>query len=181
VTLRNGSQYPGTFLSATSRDVTIVDNSGARRTFNVRDVQQLTFGDQNSTSNYNSSGNYNANSTGSYNSTDSVTLVSRLRQDISNAMNNANLTEGQRQSLQDATETLRQAAESTANGFDPNAREVRLALNNIVSLFDSNAFSSSDRQTVLEDVRQLRQARTDYRNNRGTRNRTQDQYRYRNQ
>lgn len=186
VIMRDGSQHTGTFLQGTSRVVTIVDSAGARRTFNVRDIQQVSFGDQvysNNSNAYgspNTNGNYAPNVNGNYDSAgnytvDSISLVSRLRQDMSNAMNNANLTDAQYQRLQDASETLRLAAENRTYAFDVNARNVRLALDNIAAGFNTNSFNANDRQTVLDDIRQLRQVRPGYSNNPGSRsNQIQD-------
>jgi len=175
VIMRDGSQFRGTFLQGTSRSVTIIDNSGARRTFSVRDIQQIMFGD----SNYSSNPNAYGAPVGSFIAEPPV-LVSRLRQDVADAMNNTNLPDPQYRRLQDATEVLRQAAENRSYVFDVNAREVRLALDNVVAVFNTPAFSPPDRQRVLEDIRQLRQVRPDLRNGPTNNNRNLDSNRYNN-
>jgi hypothetical protein len=43
ITLKNGNSYNGHFVSGTSRQIVFTDENGARRTFDVRDVNTIAF------------------------------------------------------------------------------------------------------------------------------------------
>ncbi len=77
--------------------------------------------------------------------------LSKLRSDVKTAMDNAaNLTGQQRQILSDARETLR---ETTGK------REIRTAMDNIRFIANADAFRPHDKQTVLDDLKHLREYR----------------------
>ncbi len=69
IVLRDGRTFGGIFLSGTSREITFQDDSGARRRFNVNEIQSINFNDQASRSdNRSGTSNYyrdnNSTSTG---------------------------------------------------------------------------------------------------------------------
>jgi hydroxypyruvate isomerase len=77
--------------------------------------------------------------------------LSKLRSDVKIAMDNAtDLTGEQRQILSHARERLR----STASN-----REIRTAMDNIRFIANGGAFRPHDKQTVLSDIKHLREYR----------------------
>jgi hypothetical protein len=82
--------------------------------------------------------------------------LNKLRDDVQRAMENAKLTDEQRETLTDANGTLREAAKVNTNLTN---RELRMALDNIRYVFNSQAFPAQDRQAVLDDLKLLRENR----------------------
>jgi hypothetical protein len=158
--MRDGTRYNGTFISGTSRQIVFADdNTGRQRRLDMRNVQEIAFGDAASTdyNNGNSSDRYRSgnDNTSDY---DRLNVLAKLREDMSAAATNANLTRVQRRSLEDSQAVLQTAADDRQAGRTVNLRAVRLALDNIRNLFSSDAFREEDRQVVLNDLDRLRAA-----------------------
>src|SRR3954454_23065158 len=116
VVMRDGRTFDGTFLSGSSRQITLVDSSGTRRQLQVSDIQELRFG-SGPNDNYRSgsrnrtvdNGSVFGNNNGSNNSNSNVDeagALSPIREDIRTAMYNANLNSNQRTALEDARRVL---------------------------------------------------------------------------
>jgi hypothetical protein len=149
VVMRDGSRHDGTFVSGTSRTITFVEQNGARRNFDMRDVAELRFGTSTPQSAQGSTGSYQ----------DTTSAVSRLRSSIDAAITNGSLTNRERRMLEDASATLGEAPSE-------NSREMRMALDNIRTVMRSSNVQATDRDRVLADIRDLQEVRRD-----GTRNR----------
>jgi hypothetical protein len=171
--MRDGTRYTGTFISGTSRQIVFADDStGRQRRLDMRNVQELAFGDTDSgayndrNSNNNSNDRYRSGN-GNTSEYDRMNVLSKLREDMSAAANNANLTRTQRRSLEDSQAVLQNAMDDRQAGRTVNVRAVRLALDNIRTLFSSNAFSQQDREIVMDDLERLRETGRNSDNNNG--------------
>ena len=158
VILRDGTRYTGTFISGTSQQIVFADNaSGRQRRLDVRNVQELAFGDTAITNNAENGNNRYRDNNRTAPEYDRVNMLGKLRDDMSAAANNANLTRLQRRSLEDSQAVLQTAADDRQAGRNVDTRAVRLAIDNIRSLFSSNAFRDEDRQVVMNDLERLRE------------------------
>jgi hypothetical protein len=153
VVMVDGTQYEGTLQRATSTSITILGEGGKERTFETRDVRELKFGSGTSAA---PSGTAARTSSSRSTSLDRTGQLNKLRDDVQRAMENAKLTDEQRETLTDANGTLREAAKVNTNLTN---RELRMALDNIRYVFNSQAFPAQDRQAVLDDLKLLRENR----------------------
>jgi hypothetical protein len=153
VVMMDGTRHEGKLMRATSTSITILGEGGNERTFETRDVRELKFGSESSKA---SSGTAARSSSSRNTSLDRTGQLNRLRDDVQRAMENAKLTEEQRETLTDANGTLREAAKENANVTN---RELRMAMDNIRYVFSSHAFQAQDRQAVLDDLKLLRENR----------------------
>ena len=86
-------------------------------------------------------------------------LLVMLMNDVNRAVANATLTADQKKTLDQSREALRQAAMKRKGGERADPQQVRAALENMRSLFQSDAFRAEDRQAVEEDLRNIREFR----------------------
>ncbi|HYI95701.1 MAG TPA: hypothetical protein VEX68_19320 [Bryobacteraceae bacterium] len=147
LTLRDGTRVEGTLLSASGTSITFIDSRGARRSYNVSNVEELAFGEA-STSRSRTEPELDA--------TRGTDLVARLNEDIGRAMERSTLSSRQRQMLQDARSTLTAAAEDLRENRTIDRRQVRTALDNVRYVMNGSGIQESDRQAVLDDIQQLR-------------------------
>lgn len=82
-------------------------------------------------------------------------VVVKLQNDVNKAMANANLTDDQKKTLEASRETLRKAAMKRRGGEKADKRQMRNALQDLRSIFQSEAFKPEDRQAVQDDLKQL--------------------------
>jgi hypothetical protein len=150
--MKDGSRYTGTFISGNSRNITFRTDNGTRRTYNIANVQELAFGDS-------LIGSTNDPAPRQYTDMERAEMLNRLRADVQTAINNGNLTARERRSADDALATLRDAAENRRDGYSVDSREVRLAMDNLRTLLDSNSIRPEDRDRLREDLNQLRAMR----------------------
>ena len=85
----------------------------------------------------------------------------QLRKDLAAAMANAQLTDEQKQTLQNAQSSLRQAREARKQGQKPDPRTVRQALQDIRGVAQSGALRPEDRDAVVRDVHNVQARRRD--------------------
>ena len=83
----------------------------------------------------------------------------QLRKDLAAAIANAQLTDEQRQTLQNAQSSLRQAREARKQGQKPDPQAVRQALQDIRGVAQSGALRPEDRDAVVRDVQNVQARR----------------------
>jgi len=83
----------------------------------------------------------------------------KLRTDLAKAVQNGNLTDAQKKTLQDAGTKLREAAQARQNGEKPDLSSVKKALGDIKKLADSGAFQPDDAAAVKADLDAMKQGR----------------------
>jgi hypothetical protein len=147
--LRNGSRIDGTLLNATRRTITFVDSRGDSRSYNVSDVEELVFGDSNSSAD-------RSRTEGSARTGTTLDLMNRLIADIGDIVNHSKLSTQQRQILEDARSVLSGAAADLQENRSVNARDVRRALDNIRYVMNGSDIRAQDRRAVLDDIDMLR-------------------------
>ena len=150
VTMRDGSRHSGVFLSGSSGSITLIDQDGDRRQFDRSQVVEIAFGNAASTA----TEQERSRTTAPVNRQSE--LLSRLRDDLTFAMQQSSLAARQRDILQDARDTLSAAIDDTEAGRTVNARSVRLALDNIRYVASSTGFRAADRRTLLDAINELR-------------------------
>ncbi len=174
LTMRNGATFRGTFNNANATQISFTEYNGNRQTVNVNDVQELRFGNDRDSNGPNQSPNrgpaQNDAGFGRDSSRNPATPpyptpgqpranylpaqdLDRLQSDLQTAMSNNSIPDGQRQSLQDSSDVLRNASEQARSGRPMDQRAVRLALDGIRNA--ANSFGQRDRDTLLEDVRRV--------------------------
>jgi hypothetical protein len=161
--LKNGTRHEGTFVNGTSRRITFVDESGRRRAFDVTQVQEVAFGT-------------GATDMPRETVVDLSAAVSRLRNDIRDAMGKVTIEYEDRQSLNRISETLRAAATDRQDGSVDyvDRREVRQALRDLQAFLDRGVFRDQDRRQIEADIQEVRGLRRATRpDNSGTRSRSQ--------
>ena len=176
--LRNGTQLRGTFNSANANQIGFTDSYGNRQNVNRSDVQELRFGNdsqgQTDGRDSNNTGFGRANGNGGFSNRDGVNRdgvnapgnlpspagtigmaddLDRLLQDLQAAMDNNNLSDSQRQTLEDSRSTLRNAAQQSRNGRQVNQRNVRLALDSVRNA--AERMQRQDRDALNDDIRRL--------------------------
>ena len=171
--LRNGTQLRGTFNTANANQIGFTDSYGNRQNVNRSDVQELRFGkdSQGQTDGRDSTntGFGRGNANGGFSSRDGVNGqgnisspagtvgmaddLDRLLQDLQGAMDNNNLSDSQRQTLEDSRATLRNAAQLSRNGRQVNQRTVRLALDSVRNV--AERMQRQDREALNDDIRRL--------------------------
>ena len=85
--------------------------------------------------------------------------AAKLRADLSTAVKNANLTDAQKETLQDAASRLRAAAEARKNGDKVDRGSVKKALSEIEKVAKSGAFRPEDAAAVKADLEAIQEAR----------------------
>ncbi|MBI1896498.1 MAG: hypothetical protein HYZ57_05910 [Acidobacteria bacterium] len=143
VVLRDGTRHEGTFVNASSRRITMVDENNRRRVFETRDVAELQFG----------------SATTSAAAADMPAALNRLREDVAALTDNNTLSALQRDTLTQAREVLRVAALDWQRDreFDVlGRRDLRDALADIRQVANSAGIRSADRQRVLDSIDALR-------------------------
>lgn len=143
VVLRDGTRHEGTFVNASSRRITMVDENNRRRVFETRDVAELRFG----------------SATTSAAAADMPAALNRLREDVAALTDNNTLSALQRDTLTQAREVLRVAALDWQRDreFDVlGRRDLRDALADIRQVANSAGIRSADRQRVLDSIDALR-------------------------
>ncbi len=87
-------------------------------------------------------------------------LITKLRSDIDRAMANATLSEEQKKKLDESRAKLQQAAAKRHRGGErAKPREMHDALQDIRTVFESDAFKAEDRQAVRDDLKKLLEGR----------------------
>jgi acyl carrier protein len=147
LTLRDGTRIDGTLLRATERTITFVDSRGDRRDYNLANIEELAFGETDSSRSRTEPG---------LDSTGSVDLIYRLNEDIGTALDRSTLSDKQKELLEAARMVLNTAAEDLRDNRKPNAREVRRALDNARYVMNGSGVRAQDRRAVLDDIQQLR-------------------------
>jgi hypothetical protein len=84
--------------------------------------------------------------------------LTKLREDLAIAIRNANLTDSQKRTLDDATSRLREAAQSKQSGGKVDRKSVKKALSDIRKIAESGAFQPSDLAAIKADLDTLRDA-----------------------
>ncbi len=83
-------------------------------------------------------------------------LLVKLQNDVNKAMANATLTDEQKKTLDASRETLRKTAMKRRRGGEKtDKRQVRTALQDLRSIFQSEAFKPEDREAVQGGLKQL--------------------------
>jgi hypothetical protein len=152
--LRDGSRINGTMLSANSRTMSFVEANGRRRDYSITNVQEIQFGDTESSGAAGTRGRTEqpAMPTGS-----TVDLVEQLTDDIGGVMESASLSPRQRSMLEDARNVLSRAGHDMRENLSlSNRREVQMALDNVRYVMSSTTIRAADRRTVLQDITELR-------------------------
>jgi len=85
--------------------------------------------------------------------------AAKLRTDLAQAVQNANLNDDQKKMLQDAGEKLRKARQARENGEKPDRGSVKKALDEIKKVSDSGAFQPDDAAAVKADLEAMQQNR----------------------
>ena len=88
-----------------------------------------------------------------------TTLLTRLRDDTKRAMGNIEMQDKDRKKLTKAIEKLDKNLDARAQGKALNAGDIRKALDEIGSV--SKSFKEDDKNTVYEDMRNIRDQRLD--------------------
>ncbi|MDQ6677831.1 MAG: hypothetical protein M3Z09_11100 [Acidobacteriota bacterium] len=179
LTMKDGTRFNGTFVSGNSNTINFTEYNGNRQTLNMFDVQELRFGNERDSSQVrgdfgNAPGGYNrnpgndngpgraANSVDSqrdYNRNGPVSsgsmadALDQLQLDIQAALDHANLSDDQRQSLTDSSVTLRNIAQQSRNGRPVNDRNLRLAIGAVRSA--TQRMQPQDRDTLMNDIQRL--------------------------
>lgn len=172
LTLKNGTRFRGTFNTGNSAQISFTEYSGNRRNIDLQDVLELRFGNDRAgdpvgrplvAPGYGRNGQANPDvyRDGAGRNPPQQPLASsvmvedldRLQADLQGAMDNNDLTDDQRQSLDDSRATLRAAAQQSRNGRPVNQRNVRLALDSIRNA--SSRMQRQDRDVLNEDIRRV--------------------------
>ena len=157
--MRDGSRLDGTFVTGTSRTLTFVDHTGARRNFDLRDVREIQFATGTTPTDV---------TTGTRTDDERRQLLTRVRDDVRAAMDRVTLTNYQRTRVRADLQVLDRAIDEAREGANVSTREVRDALESIRQL--SSVFAEQDRVAIRDNIRDVRQARPEY-NVTGTRSR----------
>ncbi len=172
LTLKNGTRFRGTFNTGNSVQISFTEYNGSRQNIDLQDVLELRFGndragdlagpapvppgygriDQTSPDVYRDSVGRNVPPQQLASSV-MVEDLERLQGDLQGAMDNNNLSDDQRQSLEDSRATLRAAAQQSRNGRPVDQRNVRLALDSIRNA--SSRMQRQDRDVLNEDIRRI--------------------------
>ena len=158
VTLRDGTRHHGTFVSGTSRTVTLVDENGSRRNFELREVQEVAFGTASTPQ-----AAASANRTRTESVSDQIRLLEKIQEDLTIAMEQSKLSYRQRDMLQDSRDVIGTAISNHQDNRTVDTRAVRTALDNIRYVANANVLRESDRRALLASVDELRRLNVDYR------------------
>ena len=82
----------------------------------------------------------------------------KLRTDLRKAVMNGNLTDAQKNSLQQAGAAMREAAKAKQNGSSVDRDAVKKAMSDIKQIADSGAFQPGDAQAVKADLAAMQDA-----------------------
>jgi hypothetical protein len=153
--LRDGARINGTLLSADARTVSFVDARGERRSYNVTNVEEITFGA--------------ADSSGTRARTEMPATTpigsdefSRLYDDVTRVMERSNLSARQREMLDDARAVIRRTANDVRDNRQVDSRNVRLALNNVRYVMNATTINAQDRRLILDDLDRIRNQYPEY-------------------
>ncbi len=83
--------------------------------------------------------------------------MTKLRADLTRAVQNGHLTDTQKNIMQHATTTLRQAAQDRQNGEKVDRDAVKKALSDIKEIINSDAFLPEDKEVVKADLEALKE------------------------
>jgi hypothetical protein len=147
VVLKDGTRHDGTFVRGTARTVTLVDDAGTSRTFDLRKIEELLFG---------STSTEVSTRSRSDEAGQSARLLERLRENVTIAMTHTSLSVRHRDTLQDARDVLSAAIDDYHNSRTVDARGVRMALDNIRYLANSTVLRAADRRALLNDITEVR-------------------------
>lgn len=175
IVMKDGTRYNGTFVSGSSRSITFVDDSGRRRSLDVRDTAEIAFGSSAIVSGNTNSTNGSGGVFGDwprYTQEEKARYLTKLRDDVQRATENTTLSSRERQLLEDARETLRRAVDDTNAGREVNSRDIRIALNDIRDVMRGSNFRREDRDRIQASLQSLRDLERD--NARGARSRDRD-------
>lgn len=160
VVLRNGTRTQGTFVSGDSRTITFTDDRGRRRSYDVREVQELGFGDS---ATFGAATDRSQTELGT--DRGAINAFQRLREDIRVALDNTTLNARERDRLTEAREILQRAAANHRNGGTPEAREVRTAIANVRYVINGTNFRAQDRTALVASLREVENALPELRRN----------------
>lgn len=171
IVFRDGTRQDGTLVSANSRQVVFADQNGYRHTYNVQNVEQLTFG-SGSYAGYNSDNRYSNNGNGNSN-VDQRQAVARMRQDLQGILNNYDLGASDQSRIQRIISQLRTVESDAQNGSGDwvDRADMRTAMRDLREIVSSNMFEDEDNQMLRNDMAQLRDVNREMRGT-GTRART---------
>ena len=85
------------------------------------------------------------------------TPTSKLRDDLRKAIQNGNLSDQQKTTMQNAGAALRAAAEARQNGEKVDRSSVKKAFSDIEKVTNSNAFRPEDQQAVKADLEAIKE------------------------
>jgi len=181
LTMKDGTRFNGTFVSGNSNTINFTEYNGNRQNLNMFDVQELRFGNERDSSQVrgdfgNAPGGYNRNANpgndsgnsrapnpadgqrdynrgGQSSSGSMADALEQLQLDIQTTLNNANLSDDQRQSLTDSRVTVRNIAQQSRNGRPVNEANLRLAIGAVRSA--TQRMQPQDRDTLMNDIRRL--------------------------
>ena len=153
VVLKDGTRHTGTFVRGTARTVTMVDDAGTSRSFDLRKVEELSFGS--ATTDVSSRSRMDESS-------QSARVLERLRENVSIAMTQTSLAVRHRDTLQDARDVLSAAIDDYHNNRTVDARGVRMALDNIRYLANSTVLRAADRRALLADITEIRRLHPEF-------------------
>jgi len=161
--LKNGTRFRGTFNTGNSVQISFTEYSGNRQSINLSDVQEIRFGNDREGNpgplpvnpGYGRNDQAPEDQRGLLRQPNSVTLqdLDRIQSDLQGAMDNNNLSDSQRQRLDDSSATLQAAAQQFRDGRPINQRNVRVALESIRTA--ANRMQRQDRDVLNEDIRRV--------------------------
>ncbi len=161
--LKNGTRFRGTFNTGNSVQISFTEYSGNRQNINLSDVQEIRFGNDREGNpgpvpvnpGYGRNDQAPEDQRGLLRQPNSVTLqdLDRIQSDLQGAMDNNNLSDSQRQRLDDSSATLQAAAQQFRDGRPINQRNVRVALESIRTA--ANRMQRQDRDVLNEDIRRV--------------------------
>ena len=157
VLMRDGTRFEGTFVSGSARSVTIVDESGSRRQFDLRNVREVTFGSAATTD---EAGQVRSRTETAVDR--QTELLTRLRDDLTFAMQAGSLSARQRDLLQNAREAIATAVTDSGAGRKVDARSVRLALDNIRYVASTDVIRAADRRALIDGINELRHHNSEF-------------------
>lgn len=151
--LRDGTQRYGTFVSGSPRQIIMTEN-GRRQVYDVRNVQQLTFGSDP----YTSDNRASASGTDSPFYEDRFQALSRLRNDVDDIIASYDLNGADRARMQRIASSLRSAETALGqNRRDSIDRaELRTAMQDLRVISREGWFEDADNRRLTNDLDALR-------------------------
>ncbi len=161
--LKNGNRFRGTFNTGNSTQISFTEYSGDRQTINLLDVQEIRFGNDREgnlgpgpvNSGFGRNSQPIDDQRGLVRQPNSVALedFDRIQADLRGAMDNNNLSDSQRQRLEDNSATLQSASQQFRDGRTIDQRNVRSALDSIRTA--ASRMRREDRDILNEDIRRV--------------------------